>query len=68
MKFNKEKYKVLNLGKNSPMHRAGDHPGKSSLTEKDLWFLVDTELNNMPLQQRKLTVFWAASGKVLPKG
>ena len=47
MKFNKEKGKVLHLGRNNPMHQymLGATQLESSLAEKDLGVLVDTKLN-----------------------
>ena len=47
MKFNREKYKVLHLGKNNPMHQymLGATQLKSSLTENDTGVLVDIKLN-----------------------
>ena len=46
IKFNKEKCKVLHLGRNNPMHRymMGTTPLKSSFAEKDLVVLVGTKL------------------------
>ncbi|GAB0182615.1 mitochondrial enolase superfamily member 1 [Grus japonensis] len=47
MKFNKDKCKVLHLGKHDPgvQHRLGFTWLKSSSVEMDLWFLVDSKLN-----------------------
>jgi len=44
---------------------------ESSWTENTLKLLVDTRLNmsqQYALMQRRLVVFWAALGKVLPAG
>ncbi|KAK4828615.1 hypothetical protein QYF61_000067 [Mycteria americana] len=47
LKFNKEKCRVLHLGRNNPMHRymLGTDWLESSLAEKGLRVLVDTKLN-----------------------
>ena len=47
MQFNKEKYKVLHLGRNNPRHQyiLGATQLESSLAGKDLGVLVNTKLN-----------------------
>lgn len=47
MKFNKEEYKVLPLGRNNPMHKytLGADCLESTIAEKDLGVVVDTRLN-----------------------
>ena len=47
MKFNKEKWKVMHLGRNNPRHQymLWATQMKSSLAEQDLGDLVDSKLN-----------------------
>ncbi|KAK4821756.1 hypothetical protein QYF61_000817 [Mycteria americana] len=47
VKFNKEKCKVLHLGRNNPMHQymLGATQLQNSFAENDLGFLVDTKFN-----------------------
>ncbi|PKU28444.1 rna-directed dna polymerase from mobile element jockey-like [Limosa lapponica baueri] len=70
MKFNKDKCKVLHLGRNNSMHQYlfGADQLESSLTEKALGVPVDTKLTmiNVPLQQRRPTAFQVALGEALP--
>lgn len=47
VKFNKEKYKVLQLGRNNPIYLnrlRAIHIG-SSLAERNLWVMVDNKVN-----------------------
>ncbi|PKU39972.1 rna-directed dna polymerase from mobile element jockey- hypothetical protein [Limosa lapponica baueri] len=68
MKFNKEKRKVLHLGRKNPMHQymLGAAQLESSLAEKDPGVLMDTKLNIsqcVPLLLRRLMISWAALDK-----
>jgi len=61
MKFNKQKGKVLHLGRNNPRHqyRLGAKRLGSSLAEKDLGVLADTKLN---IRQQRILVAKKADG------
>jgi len=80
MQFNREKCKVLHLGRNNPMHQSmpGDNWLQSSFVEKLLGVLVDTKLNmsqqralvakKVPMTTKMPMTSWAASGEALPTG
>ncbi|PKU29714.1 rna-directed dna polymerase from mobile element jockey-like [Limosa lapponica baueri] len=71
IKFNKDKCKVLHLGKHNPgvQHRLGSTwPGGSSV-ERDLGVLLDNKLSmskQCALRQRKPTGCWVASTRASP--